>query len=60
MSLVSLRDRSREFPQSWFLLAATVLVESTAISSRRESNAEEKGTGQLRLPYIAAVRGTSS
>ena len=39
-SLVSFKVCCREFPHSWFLLAATVLVESTAITSRRESNAE--------------------
>lgn len=58
VSLVSFTVCCREFPHSWFLLAATVLVESTAISSRRESNAGEgKELGQLRLAYIAAARG---
>ena len=50
MSLVNLRDCSR-FTHSWLLLAATPLVESTAMISRRESNAEEKGTGQLSLSF---------
>lgn len=59
MSLVSFKVCWSEFPHCWFLLAATVLVESTAITSRRESNAEEKGTGQLRLSYIPSAGGTS-
>lgn len=54
-SLVSFRVCCSEFPHCW-LLAATVLVESTAISSRTESIAEEKGTGQLWLSYITSAR----